>query len=106
MATNLQRLLNDPNFTARLFSLDEPADVQALFAQNGEEVSLEEIYVLGRALSTALKPGGELSDAELESIAGGMQLNNPGAAWNNAKLFVRRALDTASRGGHVAAAKW
>lgn len=66
----------DKGLGEKLFSLENPEDVQSLLQEQGLVFSLEEIGMLKKALVKVLDKGGtsELSDEELEDVAGGFVL--------------------------------
>lgn len=64
------KLEADGSFGEKLFALETPEEVQSLLKGQGIEFSLEEIDMLRKALvKTAEK--GELTDEDLEDVAGG-----------------------------------
>lgn len=66
----------DKGLVEKLFSLENAQDVQSLLKKQGLDFSLEEIDVLRETLAKALaKSGdGELSDEDLEDVAGGIAI--------------------------------
>ena len=67
----LQALLNDKTFAEGLAGKKEPEDAQKYFAENGLELSHEEIMGLGKMLNQLSAKNGELSEDELADVAGG-----------------------------------
>lgn len=68
----LQALLSDKTFAEGLAGKKEPEDAQKYFAENGLELSHEEIMGLGKALNQlSARKDVELSDEELADVAGG-----------------------------------
>ena len=67
------KLETDKEFAEKLFSLETAEEVQSLLGEQGIEFTLEEIGALREALvkATAKGAAGELSDEELEEVAGG-----------------------------------
>lgn len=63
----------DQNFVEKLFSLETPEEVKSFLKKEGMEFSLEEIDVLRKAAVKSLEKG-ELSEEDLEEVAGGVQL--------------------------------
>ena len=63
----------DKGLGKKLFGLENPQDVQSLLKEQGLDFSFEEINMLKEALVKALEKSrnGELSDADLEEVAGG-----------------------------------
>lgn len=64
----------DPSVAERLFGLETPEEVQNFLKEQGLEFSLEEINSLRETLVKVLemKENGELSDEDLENVAGGI----------------------------------
>jgi len=72
--TQLQvKLESDQSFGEKLFSLESSAEVQDYLKENGLDFSLDEITELKEALikAAAKQQSGELSDEDLENVAGG-----------------------------------
>ncbi len=67
----LQALLSDKTFAEGLAGKKEPEDAQKYFAENGLELSHEEIMGLGKMLNQLSAKNGELSEDELADVAGG-----------------------------------
>jgi predicted ribosomally synthesized peptide with nif11-like leader len=67
------KLEADKGLGEKLFSLETPEEVQGLLKEQGLDFSIEEIGVLKEALVKAVAKGdgSELSDADLEDVAGG-----------------------------------
>ena len=62
----------DKSFGAKLFSQENPQDVQKLLKEQGIDFSLDEIEVMKAALIKISEKGSdELSDEDLENVAGG-----------------------------------
>ncbi|MDD3852446.1 MAG: Nif11-like leader peptide family RiPP precursor [Syntrophomonadaceae bacterium] len=62
----------DKSLGEKLFSKENPQDVQQLLKEQGIEFSLDEIEVLKNALVKISEKGSdELSDEDLENVAGG-----------------------------------
>lgn len=74
MEEKIQKLVEDQEFVTKMLSCEEPEQVQKLFADNGVEVSLEEVKALGQSLATMAESDGELSEDDLEGVAGGSLL--------------------------------
>lgn len=65
----------DASLAEKLFTLETPEEVQSLLKEEGLDFSLDEILVLKNALVKQLakgSEGGELSDDDLEDVAGGI----------------------------------
>ncbi|NLK53038.1 MAG: Nif11-like leader peptide family natural product precursor [Syntrophomonadaceae bacterium] len=69
------KLEADQSFGAKLFSQETPEAVQSFLKVEGLDFSLEEIDAVRTALVKVLEKGdGELTDADLEDVAGGFVL--------------------------------
>lgn len=67
-----EEVCKDEEFVKSLLALEEPSDVKAALEGKGLEMTEEEILKLRDVLvKTAEKGGEELSEDELESVAGG-----------------------------------
>ena len=64
--------LKDADFVQKLLSLEEPEDVQKLYAEKGVDLTLDEVKLMGAMLSS--EDGDEVSDEQLDSVAGGIAL--------------------------------
>lgn len=66
----------DKGLAEKLFSLESAKDVQSLLKEQGLDFSVEEIDTLREALVKALAKStdGELSDEDLEDVAGGIAI--------------------------------
>lgn len=73
LATLNAKLDADSALAEKLFSLENPTDVQSLLKEQGLEFSLEEISTIKDAVVKAVSKStsGELSDEDLEDVAGG-----------------------------------
>jgi predicted ribosomally synthesized peptide with nif11-like leader len=72
--TQLQAKIGaDQSFVEKLFSLETPEEVQRLLKAENMDFTLEEINMFKESLVKAIAKGegGELSDDELEEVAGG-----------------------------------
>lgn len=67
------KLEADPTLAGKLFALETPEEVQSLLKEQGLEFSLDEIHTFKDALvkAAARQNSGELSDEDLEDVAGG-----------------------------------
>lgn len=71
-SVKFQELINDEAFVKKAFCVDSVEEVQAAFAAQGVEITPEEIYAIGDAVSAAVSGDGELSEDALDSVAGGV----------------------------------
>lgn len=66
----LKELLTDEDFAKKILAMEEPQDVQQAFRNEGLELSIQEIKIMGKAFASAAE-GKELSEEDLDSVAGG-----------------------------------
>ncbi|MFZ7101727.1 MAG: Nif11-like leader peptide family RiPP precursor [Peptococcaceae bacterium] len=66
----------DPGLAEQVFALETSAEVQSFLEEQGLEFTLEEIDLLKESIVKSLAQGGELSDEDLEEVAGGLGLIN------------------------------
>ena len=64
-----KELFADGAFVKSLFALEPPEEVQAAVKAKGLDITLDEINAVKESLAKSAK--GELSDADLEKVAGG-----------------------------------
>ncbi|MDR1622336.1 MAG: Nif11-like leader peptide family RiPP precursor [Synergistaceae bacterium] len=65
----VKELFSDEAFVKSLFALETPEEVQAAVKAKGVDLTLDEIHAIKEGLA---KSGGEeLSEADLEKVAGG-----------------------------------
>ena len=93
MNEQLMSLMKNKEFVEKMLKCKKAAEVQALFAEYGCELTLEEVNSLCKQLKStfqkALENGGELSENDLEDVAGGFApLFIPFIAWGTAKTFL------------------
>lgn len=88
MEEKIKELVEDQEFVKKLLSCEEPEQVQKLFADNGVEISLEDVKALGKALAAMAESDGELSEDDLEAVAGG-------SAWDTIRKIL--AIDILGR---------
>ncbi|MDD3852441.1 MAG: Nif11-like leader peptide family RiPP precursor [Syntrophomonadaceae bacterium] len=97
------KIKEDKSFGEKLFSLENSEEVQSFLHENGLEFSLEEINRLKDVIvKTAAKAAnGEISDDDLEDVAGGSFINDLMNGYNGelgkfqrtAKPILRRISD-------------
>jgi predicted ribosomally synthesized peptide with nif11-like leader len=80
----------DPSLAEELFVLETPAEVQDLLKEQGLDFTLEEIDGLRDLIVKGLEKGvsGELSDDDLEDVAGGVAVTAAISATAAAGSFV------------------
>jgi hypothetical protein len=71
----IKEIFSDKEFVTELLSLENPEDVQNLLKTKGIEADLDQICKLGEILDKKLNvmtiEDGEISEEELEDVAGG-----------------------------------
>lgn len=76
MNEKMNELLQDEAFLEKLLNLESDTEVQALLAENGVELTLAEITSVKTAIESRLAgDNAELSEDELESVAGGVDVD-------------------------------
>lgn len=75
MEEKIKSLMSQQEFVDKLLACEEPEQVQALFAENDVELSLEEVKAIGQGLAAMSESDGELSEDDLEGVAGGVAVS-------------------------------
>lgn len=68
----IQAVFQDETFVKGLFELETPEEVQAALRGRDVEVSVDEIRQVRELLVKRMEKGEELTDEELEGVAGGV----------------------------------
>lgn len=71
MNEKINELLKDASFLENLLTLETEAEAQAFLAENGIELSTIEIVTIKNAIASKLGENEELSEDDLECVAGG-----------------------------------
>ena len=72
MNEKVMAVLQQEGFVDKLLELEDPADVQALFKENGIDLTIDEVKAIGRGLNQQFaEEGEELSEDDLDDVAGG-----------------------------------
>lgn len=72
LSTKMEELLQDEAFLDAMFSSESSEDVRKLFAEKGIQLTLEEVDALGDEILKAVPlKTGDLSEEDLDSVAGG-----------------------------------
>lgn len=120
----LSELMQDDDFARGLYEQQTPEDAQSYFAKNGIELSLDEVKAIGKVAAETIEKvrsgemdadkamkatSGELTEDELEAVAGGFIVTFSLVAcgyvvsgWALAALAASSAVVT---GGTIAVAK-
>lgn len=67
----IRELFSDETFIASILAMETPEEVQKALAEKGLDLSLEEISAIKNTLT---EDEGELSEDDLENVAGGIAL--------------------------------
>lgn len=95
MQEKLNALLEDEAFLNKMLNAENPEQVSALFAENGITMSAKEVEILRSRLENA--EGGELSEDQLENVAGGVDLDLIDDVLNSVVKVGERLFDSISR---------
>lgn len=68
----VQEVLNDEVFVKNLLAMETPEEVQAALQAKDIDFSVEEIVTIRDTVVQKLAAGDELSDEDLENVAGGL----------------------------------
>ena len=95
MQEKLNAFLEDEAFLNKMLNAENPEQVSALFAENGITMSAKEVEILRSRLENA--DGGELSEDQLENVAGGVDLDLIDDVLNSIVKVGDRLFDSISR---------
>lgn len=95
MQEKLNALLENEAFLNKMLNAENPEQVSALFAENGITMSAKEVEILRSRLENA--DGGELSEDQLENVAGGVDLDLIDDVLNSIVKVGERLFDSISR---------
>lgn len=95
----LNELTNDKAFVEMMMSQETPEDVQRVFNEHGVPLTLDDVKRIGSALAQMEEPTSELSEDDLDSVAGGVVLT-AATCWAVAKAII------AIGGAALAIYKW
>ena len=68
--SKLKELLSNEEFMNKILAMEEPENVQKAFKEEGLELTMDEVKALGAAFTKAAE-GKELSEEDLDNVAGG-----------------------------------
>ena len=80
MDEKIQQVLNDQEFVKELLALDSAEAVQAKLAEKDLKLSLDEVKLAQEMIVKKLESGSELSEDDLETVAGGVVAETVAAA--------------------------
>jgi predicted ribosomally synthesized peptide with nif11-like leader len=91
-----EKMSSDMVFAEKLFSLATPEELQGHLKKNGMEFTIEEMTSLKNIMveQVAKEKGVELSDADLDGVAGGGFLRDLGGAFTRFAGDVGRAFSS------------
>lgn len=71
----LTELLSDEGFMKKLFSQETPEKAQEILKENGVDMPVEEVFVMGKTVLYMGEHDGELPDEFAEQVAGGFDMS-------------------------------
>lgn len=74
MNEKMKELLADKAFVEKLMSLETETEVQSLLSENGVELTVEQISMIKKGVMSQLSNSDELSEDDLETVAGGVDI--------------------------------
>lgn len=96
----LNALISDKTFVELMMSQKTPEDVQKVFTEHGVPLTLDDVNRIGAALNQLENPSEELSENDLDSVAGGFFALTAATCWAIAKAVI------AIGGAGLAIYKW
>ncbi|MDR3271299.1 MAG: hypothetical protein LBT32_07340 [Peptococcaceae bacterium] len=91
----IQELFQDEAFLTKFTTLETLGELKAELAQNGVELSDEDLDEFGKGIKAAISPTDELSADELGDVTGG-STSSFGTAWK-AGVEIGKAIKSASK---------
>lgn len=76
MTEKMNELFQDETFVEKLLNKETDVEVKELLAENGVEISLEEISAIKKTVEARLENDSELSEDDLENVAGGSDVSD------------------------------
>lgn len=95
MSDKLNALLEDEAFINKILNAEDPEQVSALFAENGVTLSVKEVEILRSRLENT--DNDELSEDQLENVAGGVDLDLIDDVLKSVVKVGERLFDSISR---------
>lgn len=95
MSDKLNTLLEDEAFINKILNAEDPERVSALFAENGVTLSVKEVEILRSRLENT--DNDELSEDQLENVAGGVDLDLIDDVLKSVVKVGERLFDSISR---------
>ncbi|MFG6364067.1 hypothetical protein [Schaedlerella sp.] len=95
MSDKLNALLEDEDFINKILNAEDPEQVSALFAENGVTLSVKEVEILRSRLENT--DNDELSEDQLENVAGGVDLDLIDDVLKSVVKVGERLFDSISR---------
>lgn len=95
MSDKLNTLLEDEAFINKILNAEDPEQVSALFAENGVTLSVKEVEILRSRLENT--DNDELSEDQLENVAGGVDLDLIDDVLKSVVKVGERLFDSISR---------
>lgn len=72
LEAKFKKAFSDETFAKKIMTLETPQDVQVMLRTKDIDLSVEEIIKVKDLIVERLAGGGELSDAQLENVSGGV----------------------------------
>ena len=108
MDEKIKELVNREDFMEKMLACEEPEQVQALFAAEGVELTIDDVKAIGATLDASISEGDELDEDSLDNVAGGSLLASVGVAigvavveaipWRRVGRAIKRGLKKIFRG--------
>lgn len=95
MSDKLNALLEDEAFINKILNAEDPEQVSALFSENGVTLSVKEVEILRSRLENT--DSDELSEDQLENVAGGVDLDLIDDVLKSVVKVGERLFDSISR---------
>lgn len=95
MSDKLNALLEDEAFINKILNAEDPEQVSAIFAENGVTLSVKEVEILRSRLENT--DSDELSEDQLENVAGGVDLDLIDDVLKSVVKVGERLFDSISR---------
>ena len=105
MNEKLEQIIAEEGFAERLVACETAEEAQALFAEKGIELTLDDIKAISNGLANNFDESDELDEDSLDGVAGGAMIRQSAlavigtvtAVFNKKKFFDKRRLHQAFR---------
>lgn len=109
MDEKVMAVLQQEGFIDKFLEIEDPEEVQKLFAENGIELTKDEVMAIGKGLAQEFaEEGEELDEDDLDDVAGGSASAIVGAVVSGVCYVVKNArrIDRAVRRFFRRLARW